>query len=151
MTAIAIKPVNTGPARKRKKGSREFRVSQIPSRWAFAPTPGATTYAARVAELKAAIARDPRFASTHVWPAYVRAGFATLDDYMAGHLWNFGVGNAGPITTGVRFEYTVVLPIIDNSGPKPKLFYNFYPAAGAAGTAITSGIPQSDSRFYLKV
>jgi hypothetical protein len=104
-----------------------------------------------VAELKTAIARDPRFASTHVWPAYVRAGFATLDDYMDGHLWNFGVKNAGPLSIGYRYEYTVVLPIMDTSGPKPKLFYNFYPAAGAAGTTISTGIPQSDPRFYLKV
>jgi len=150
-TEIAIKPVTTGPVRKRAKGSREFRVTQIPSKWKFAPTSAATTYDARVAELKTAIARDPRFASTHVWPAYVRAGFASLDAFMAGHLWNFGEKNAGPISTGFRYEYTVVLPIIDNSGPKPKLFYNFYPAPGSAQAAIPTGILQNDSRFYLQV
>lgn len=147
--SIAIKPVTT--KKKRTNGSREFRVTPIPSKWTFAPTAAATTYAARVAELKTAIGRDPRFASTHAWPAYVRAGFSSLDEYMDGHLWNFGAKNAGPLATGVRFEYTVVLPIVDNSGPKPKLFYNFYPGAGAAQGAITTGILQNDARFYLQV
>jgi hypothetical protein len=149
LKAIAIKPMIA--KKKVTKGSREFRVNQMPSKWKFAPTSAATTYAARVAELRTAIARDPRFDSNHVWPMYVRAGFSSLDDYMDGHLWNFGAKNAGPITTGVRFEYTVVLPIIDNSGPKPKLFYNFYPAPGSAQAAIPTGILQNDARFYLQV
>lgn len=151
LKAIAIKPVTTGKIKKRTKGSREFRVNQIPSPWKFAPTAAATTYAARVAELKAALARDPRFDPGHAWPMYQRAGFSSLDEYMDGHLWHFGPTNAGPLTTGLRFEYTVVLPIIDNSGPKPKLFYNFYPATGSAQAAITTGILQNDPRFYLQV
>lgn len=149
LKALAIKPKTT--KKKITKGSREFRVTTIPSQWMFVPSAAATTYAARVAELKTRIGQDPRFNSNHVWPMYERAGFASLDEYMDGHLWNFGVKNAGPLATGVRFEYTVVLPIIDNSGPKPKLFYNFYPAPGATQAAITTGIVQSDARFYLQV
>lgn len=146
---LAIKPKIT--KKSQTKGSREFRVTPIPSKWEFAPTSAATTYADRVAELKAKIALDPRFKANHTWPAFKRAGFPSLDTYMDGHLWNFGKANEGPLTTGVRFEYTVVLPIMDTSGPTPKLFYNFYPGPGAAQAAVTTGILQNDPRFYLQV
>jgi hypothetical protein len=74
-----------------------------------------------------------------------------LDDFMAGHLWKFGEKDGGPLAIGRRYEYTVVLPILDTSGAKPKLFFNFYPAAGTAEPVDTTGIPQNDIRFYAAV
>ena len=149
LKAIAIKPVTTGPIKKRTKGAREFRVNLIPSPWKFTPTAAATTYAARVAELKTALAQDLRFDPNHVWPKFKRAGYSSLDEYMDGHQWNFGPKNDGPIATGVRFEYTVVLPITDNSGPKPKLFYNFYPGTGYGAGGDHDRDPADRSRPVL--
>jgi hypothetical protein len=151
-TVAGFKELTLRPDKKTGKGgARQFRVSQIAAKWQFVPPAGATTYAARVAALKTAIGQDPRFNANHVWPMYQRSGFATLDAFMDGHLWSFGEKNAGPLATGLRYEYTVVLPITDNSGPKPKLYFNFFPAPGAAQAAITAGIGQSDLDFYAQV
>jgi hypothetical protein len=151
-TVAGFKELTLRPDKKTGKGgSRQFRVQQIPAKWQFVPPAAATTYAARVAALKTAIGQDPRFNSNHVWPMYKRSGFATLDDFMDGHLWSFGDKDAGPLAIGRRYEYTVVLPILDTSGPKPKLFYNFFPAPGAAQAAITTGIGPSDLSFYAQV
>jgi hypothetical protein len=86
-----------------------------------------------------------------VWPLYERAGYASMDDYMAGHHWTFPAAGAAPMTIGRRIEYTVVLPITDNSGAKPVLIFNFFPAPGAAQATITTGIQTADLSFYAKV
>ena len=151
-TVAGFKELTLRPDKKTGKGgARQFRAQQIPAKWQFVPPAAATTYAARVAALKTAIAQDARFNANHVWPMYQRSGFATLDDFMDGHLWSFGDENAGPLAIGRRFEYTVVLPIVDTGGPKPKLYFNFFPAPGAAQAAITTGIGQNDLSFYTQV
>lgn len=151
-TVAGFKELTLRPDKKTGQGgARQFRVQEIPAKWQFVAPAAATTYAARVAALKTAIGQDARFNTNHVWPMYTRSGFATLDDFMDGHLWSFGDRNAGPLAIGRRFEYTVVLPITDTSGPKPKLFFNFFPGTGAAQAAITTGIAQTDARFYAQV
>lgn len=126
-------------------GGRQLRVYVAKTVWPF-PVPSGTQ-AAKEAALKARIATDPRYQTNHVWPFYERIGFGSLDDYMAGHHWSFDK----KVGIGRRIEYTVVIPVTDTSGAKPKLFFNFYPAAGAAQAAITNGIPPGDSRFYEQV
>jgi hypothetical protein len=126
-------------------GGRQFRVYLAEAGWAFTPPSG--SHAAKVAALKTKVEADPRYKSFHEWPFYERVGFASVDEYMDGHHWTFDA----KVAIGRRFEYTVVLPVTDTSGPKPKLFFNFFPATGAAQAAITNGIPPGDPRFYKQV
>ena len=126
-------------------GGRQFRVYVAKTTWPF-PVPGGSQ-AAKEAALKARVEADPRYKSFHEWPFYERIGFASVDEYLAGHHWTFGAKAA----IGRRVEYTVVLPVTDTSGAKPKLFFNFFPAPGAAQAAITNGILPSDTRFYEQV
>ncbi len=145
LKAIVMKP----DTKKNRKGAREFRVNVIPTIWPFTPPDTATTDAARVAALKARIAQDPRFATGHPWAKFKRAGYNSLDDYMAGHHWDFGDDNKGPMTTGRRVEYTVVFPITDSAG---HLVYNFYPAPGTTDAAITTGFSTIGlDRFFATV
>jgi hypothetical protein len=135
--------------KKQQKGAREFRVNELRSPWAFAPPASATTYDDRVAELKKEIEKDPRFKATHDWPMFERAGYASLDAYMDGHLWYFGKANAGPITIGRRYEYTVLFPITDAAG---NLVFNFYPGPGTTQTEITTGFSTIGlDKFYASV
>jgi hypothetical protein len=151
-SVVGLKELTLRPDKKtRNGGARQFRVQVVTPKWKFAPPASATSYEDKVAELKKDIEKDLRYKSTHPWPSYVRSGFATLDDFMAGHLWKFGEKDGGPLAIGRRYEYTVVLPILDTSGAKPKLFFNFYPAAGTAEPVDTTGIPQNDIRFYAAV
>lgn len=151
-TVAGLKELTLRPNKKTGAGgAREFWVTEMPVTWTFAPPTSATTYAARVAALQTDMEKDPRFESNHAWPYYFRVGFATMDAFMAGNLWTFGEEDGGPVAIGRRYRYTVLLPITDTSGPKPKLIYNFFPAAGTAEPAITTGIGQNDPRFYARV
>ena len=124
-------------------GGRQFRYYLAETQWPFAAPAG--TQAVKETALKTKIATDdPRFDPNHVWPFYKRIGFGSLDEYMDGHHWTFDK----KLATGRRVEYTVVIPVTDTSGATPKLFFNFFPAAGAVQSAITNGIPPGDPRFY---
>ncbi|MDR7253971.1 hypothetical protein J2X46_002961 [Nocardioides sp. BE266] len=123
-------------------GGRQFRYYLATTTWPM-PMP-AGNQAAKEATLKSKIATDdPRFASTHAWPFYERIGFGSLDEYMAGHHWTFEKKAA----IGRRVEYTVVIPVTDTSGATPTLFFNFFPAPGAAQALVTK-LPPGDPRFY---
>lgn len=151
-TVAGLKELVIKPDRKLKQtGAREFRVRPHIVQWRFAPPDTADTDAKKVAALKAAMLLDPRFELNHPWPLWERRGFATLDAYMAGHHWSYGEDAKGPLTTGLRFEYTVVLPILDTSGPKPKLVFNFYPGPATPGSAITSGLVETDGTYFAGV
>jgi hypothetical protein len=126
-------------------------VQEIQVKWKFAPPAGATTSAQKVAALKAAMLLDTRFKPAHVWPMYKRAGYASMDEFMAGHHWTFPKEGDAPLTIGRRIEYTVLLPITDNTGANPILIFNFYPAPGAAQAAITTGLPAADRKFFAEV
>ncbi|MFJ4790734.1 hypothetical protein [Streptomyces sp. NPDC088794] len=132
-------------------GARQFQVNEIPVAWPFAPPASATTIAAKIAALKTDMLLDARFQSDHAWPMYKRAGYASMDDYMTGHDWTWPAAGAEPLTKGRRIKYTVLLPITDNSGAKPILIFNFFPAPGAAQAAITTGIRTVDPRFFAEV
>ena len=149
-TVAGLKAITIKPNKKTKqKGAWEFRVNELPSTWTFTPPASATTYDDRVAELKRQIEKDPRFKATHDWPMFVRAGYASLDAYMDGHLWYFGKGNGGPTTIGRRYEYTVLFPIPDAAG---NLVFNFYPGPGTTQTAITTGFSTIGlDKFYASV
>jgi len=151
-TVAGLKEITLRPDKKTLKGgARQFRVKEIPVKWQFAPPASATTPADKIAALKTAMLLDARFKPAHVWPMYERAGYASMDDFMDGHHWTFPAAGAAPLTIGRRIEYTVLLPITDNSGAKPILIFNFYPAPGAIQAAITTGIQPTDPSFYAEV
>jgi hypothetical protein len=151
-TVAGLKEITLRPDKKKgRKGAREFRVNEIQVKWRFAPPASATTPADRIAALKTAMLLDARFKPAHVWPMYERAGYASMDDFMAGHHWTFPADGAEPLTIGRRIEYTVLLPITDDSGAKPVLIFNFFPAPGATQAAITTGIETTDLSFYAEV
>jgi hypothetical protein len=151
-TVAGLKQITLRPDKKTLKGgARQFRVNELQVKWQFAPPASATTSADKIAALKTAMLLDARFKPAHVWPMYERAGYASMDDFMAGHHWTFPAADAAPLTIGRRIEYTVVLPITDNSGAKPILIFNFFPAPGAAQAAITTGIQTVDLSFFAKV
>ncbi len=151
-TVAGLKQITLRPDKKTLKGgARQFRVNELQVKWQFAPPASATTSADKIAALKTAMLLDARFKPAHVWPMYERAGYASMDDFMAGHHWTFPAVGAAPLTIGRRIEYTVVLPITDNSGAKPILIFNFFPAPGAAQAAITTGIQTVDLSFFAKV
>ncbi len=151
-TVAGLKEITLRPHKKPlRRGARQFRVSEIKVKWKFAPPASATTLADKIAALKTNMLLDARFKPAHLWPMYVRAGYTSMDDYMAGHHWTFPAAGAAPLTIGRRIEYTVLLPITDNSGAKPKLIFNFLPAPGATQAAITTGIQTTDLSYYAGV
>src|SRR6185503_8656958 len=101
--------------------------------------------------LRASIAADPRFAATHAWPLYERRGFTDLNSYMDGHHWSFSVNGGDLVCIGRRFDYTIVLPIVDRSVTPPArrpLIFNFYPGVGSSETPVLSGLVESDNVFF---
>jgi hypothetical protein len=129
---------------------RQFRVEREQVRWTLtgkASTPAAN----RLAVLRASIAADGRFAATHAWPMYERRGFVDFATYFDGHLWDFTTKDGDLLATGSRFDYTVVLPIVDRSVTpvaKRPLVYNFYPGVGSPDAPVLTGIVESDNHFF---
>jgi hypothetical protein len=132
--------------------NKQFRIDLEPVHWTISPGgPIPAGDAARLALLRASIAADARFATTHAWPMYERRGFPDFNSYMDGHLWEFSVNGGTLVCTGRRFDYTVVLPIVDRSvtpvADRP-LIFNFYPGAGSSESPILTGLVESDNRFF---
>jgi len=131
---------------------KQFRIELEPVDWTVKP--GGTVPTARadqLAMLRASIAADPRFAVTHPWPVYERRGFADFNAYMDGHDWRFTVSGPELVCIGRRFDYTIVLPIVDRSVTPPAkrpLIFNFYPGLGSPDTPVLTGLVESDNAFF---
>jgi hypothetical protein len=132
--------------------NKQLRIDTEPVRWTISPPgPIPSDDAGRLAMLRASIAADPRYAATHPWPMYERRGFPDFDSYMDGHLWEFSIDNGNLECRGRRFDYTVVLPIVDRSvtpvANRP-LIFNFYPGTGSSESPILTGLVESDNHFF---
>jgi hypothetical protein len=131
---------------------KQFRIQLERVDWTH--TPGGavpTDRAAQLAMLRASIASDSRFAATHAWPVYERRGFPDLNAYMDGHDWRFAVNGGDLVCIGRRFDYTIVLPIVDRTVTPARdrpLIFNFYPGVGSSETAILTGIVETDNAFF---
>jgi hypothetical protein len=131
---------------------KQFRIELERVDWTV--TPGGTVPTdpvAQLAMLRASIAADPRFAATHPWPVYERRGFENLNAYMDGHDWRFTVSGSDLVCIGRRFDYTIVLPIVDRSVSPPAnrpLIFNFYPGVGSPETPVLTGLVESDNAFF---
>jgi len=132
--------------------NKQFRIDTEPVRWTI--TPGGSIPAgdaARLALLRTSVAADARFVATHAWPLYERRGFPDFNSYMDGHLWEFSVDGSTLVCQGRRFDYTVVLPIVDRSVTPPAnrpLIFNFYPGSGSSESPILTGLVESDNLFF---
>ena len=135
--------------RRTLKAHRQFRVDIDDVMWPLT-YPRASDIPAdepgRLAALRADIPRDARFDPTHPFPQFERSGFTSFDDFFAGYFWDFKVSGSNLVCTGTRFIYTVLLPIVDRA--TGNVFFNFYPNAGSAIPAITTGLRESDGRFF---
>lgn len=131
--------------------NKQLRIESERVDWTVAgPVP--TDPVARLAKLRASIAADSRFAATHAWPLYERRGFTDVNSYVAGHHWSFTVNGAGELVCiGRRFDYTIVLPIVDRSVMPPAkrpLIFNFYPGVGSPDAPVLTGLVESDNIFF---
>jgi hypothetical protein len=55
------------------------------------------------------------------------------------------------VCIGRRFDYTIVLPIVDRSVTPPAkrpLIFNFYPGLGSPDTPVLTGLVESDNAFF---
>jgi hypothetical protein len=109
--------------------------------------------AGRLAKLTASIAADPRFDANHAWPMYERRGFVDFNSYMAGHDWRFKISADKTVLecTGRRFDYTVVLPIVDRTVTpveKRPIIFNYYPGPGSTESPILTGLVESNNVFF---
>jgi hypothetical protein len=131
---------------------KQFRIELEPVDWTVKPGGTVPTkFPDQLAMLRASIAADPRYATTHPWPVYERRGFPDLNAYMDGHDWRFSVNGAELVCIGRRFDYTIVLPIVDRTVMPPAkrpLIFNFYPGVGSPDPAILTGIVESDNAFF---
>lgn len=131
---------------------KQFRIEQERVEWTISPGGAVPTAPVdQLAMLRASIAADARFAATHAWPLYERRGFADFNAYMDGHLWEFTVNGGDLVCVGRRFDYTVVLPIVDRSVAPPAnrpLIFNFYPGVGSPEAPILTGLVESDNHFF---
>lgn len=132
--------------------NKQFRIEPERVDWTHSPAgPVPTDPVAQLAMLRASIAADPRFATTHAWPLYERRGFADVNSYVDGHHWSFTVNGGDLVCIGRRFDYTIVLPIVDRSVTPPAqrpLIFNFYPGVGSPDTAVLTGLVESDNAFF---
>lgn len=131
---------------------REFRVELARVDWTFTPTGGIPgNDAGKLAALRSNIAADSRFQSTHPWPAYERVGFPSFAAYFDGHLWSTSVSGNDLVCIGRRYDYTVLLAIVDRTVTPPAnrpLIFNFFPSPSSAQAAITTGFTESNNTFF---
>jgi hypothetical protein len=132
--------------------NKQFRIELERVDWTH--TPGGavpTTPSAQLAMLRATIAADSRYATTHPWPIYERRGFTDVNAYVDGHHWSFTVNGGDLVCVGRRFDYTIVLPIVDRSvtpAAKRPLIFNFYPGVGSPEGPVLTGLVESDNTFF---
>ena len=131
---------------------KQLRIELEQVDWTI--TPGGTIPTApadQLALLRASIAADDRFKATHPWPVYERRGFADFNAYMDGHLWTFAINGNVLVCKGRRYDYTIVLPIVDRTVSPPAnrpLIFNFYPGVGSPDAPILTGFDETNDRFF---
>lgn len=136
--------------RKTIDAERQFRVDTTPFTWALTfPNAGSvpTTAAARQAAFETSVTADPVFDPTHAYPWYERLGYASLADFFAGYTWSHSAKKKVLHTIGRRFEYTILVPIVDMA--TGNLVFNFHPSAAAF--APISQLVETDPVFFETV
>jgi hypothetical protein len=132
--------------------NKQFRIQTERVDWIHSPGGAVPTDpGAQLAMLRASIAADARFAATNPWPLYERRGFADFNAYMDGHDWQCTINGGDLVCIGRRFDYTIMLPIVDRSvtpAANRPLIFNFYPGEGSTDAPILTGLVESDNHFF---
>ncbi len=128
---------------------REFRVKQKQFNYSINYPTAGDVPASRVdreAALELSLNNNPVFDSAHEFPEYERWGYADIPDFIAGYKWSFQRNKRRLICTGSRYEYTVIVSVLDTT--TGDLIFNFHPNAGSPHAAITTGMVESDARLF---
>ena len=136
--------------RKTMNVRRQFRVDTDDVLWTL-DFPDATDIpadeAGRLAALRLDMPRDDRFKAAHPFPQYERLGFKSFNDFFAGYRWTFRVRRNVLVCTGLRFHYTVLLPITNRT--TGNVVFNFYPNDTTAATIRNLEI--TNAAFFTRV
>jgi hypothetical protein len=92
------------------------------------------------------------YRDTHPFPAYVRYGYRSMDEFMDGWEWtfNYDPSNHTLYHNATRHEYIVIRPIVDPA--TNRLILNYYPSGKAKKTAkVIEQLVTSDGRFFASV
>jgi hypothetical protein len=116
------------------------------------------------AAFEQSIRNDPKFQSDYGSPEYERWGYDDVDDFINGFAgtkdaatakpgtWSHQVQKGPPaqlVSTGFRWQYTIVQPITQAADPTTPLIFNYYPNAGSADVPIVS-LFETDARFFAQ-
>lgn len=103
-----------------------------------------------IATAQAQMRTDPKFLATHDFPVWERKGYASFDDFIAGHHWTSSVSGNDVTVKGHRWEYTVVTPVVSlDTATAGQLIFNFYPEAGTSHTAVRSPLlVETNTSFF---
>lgn len=105
--------------------------------------------AARLAALQTELIADPIFDSTHEFPDNKRWGYDSIAEFINGYDWLFRKHGRKLRCIGRRHSYTLIVPIVDPASGN--LIFNFHPNTGSSHAAITSGLSETDARFFERV
>jgi hypothetical protein len=97
--------------------------------------------------LEDSLALNPEFDAGHDFPKFERWGYASVDDFLDGFEWTFRRRGRRLLSTGARRTYMLILGIRDLA--THNLIFNFYPFAGTPHAAITTGLIETDGRFFV--
>jgi hypothetical protein len=139
-------PIDKKPARVPRKFRFKAR-DWLPGPEPLAMDKSKTSDADRLEVLKPLLAERPEFKSSHPFPMYVRLGYKSFDEFIAGWAWTFAPKNKAVDEVkfnATRFEYTVILPITDKTGT---LVMNFYPR-NPKKDQVVELLSLDDARFF---
>ncbi|HEX8494996.1 MAG TPA: hypothetical protein VF658_19300 [Pyrinomonadaceae bacterium] len=108
-----------------------------------------TTQPDREQALDQSLNSNPLFDAVHPFPEYVRWGYTSIADFLAGYQWTFSRSGAVLVCVGRRWEYTMLVPILDLA--TGDIIFNFYPNAGSPQAPITTGLQESDTDYFETV
>jgi hypothetical protein len=92
------------------------------------------------------------FDSSHPYPEYVRWGYSSKQDFLDEHDWRFTVSGNRLVCAGRFHEYTLLVPVTDRAtATAGNLLFNFYPIASSGLSAITTGLPVTNTNFFATV
>ena len=140
---------------------RQYRVMPLRIIWGIdfpsvgdIPSDAATQREA----LRKSLRSDDRFKDSHPYPEWKREGFKDFDDLFANYKWVFQRRGATLVATGTRYLYVAMVVITDPATtPSGGFFgdgtavFNFYPNTGSSLAAITTGLQESDVKYFATV
>ena len=129
---------------------RHFRVDRTPFESAieYADAGRVPPPAARQAAFEAAVRARATMDPAHAYPAYVRLGYASFAEFVAGHRWTHTKAGRVLNTRGDRTRYTVVVPITNPANGN--LIFNFHPNAGSPHAPV-NGLDEANPLYFETV